>query len=295
MTYEHTMATVMRLTGAAEALAALSARLRADVDGLELDPGIAAALDAVVGELGIDPSALSAEEKGATARFAHAFLRQACDLVDHPERPPGWVYDDPLVLRSQGRASAVIAGLIAQSAPAMDGLEAALGRDGAAICDVGAGVAGLCVAFCRTWPAARVTGLEPWPAAVRLAREEIAASGVEDRIELREQLVEDLDDADAFDLAWLPAPFLPPAILPAALERTHAALRPGGWIVFGLYAGPAEPLAERLADLRSIRSGGSATRPDEAAERLTAAGFTDVRELERTWQAPIRFVVGRRV
>jgi len=26
-----------------------------------------------------------------------AFLRQAADLIDHPERPPGWGYEDPVL------------------------------------------------------------------------------------------------------------------------------------------------------------------------------------------------------
>ena len=28
------------------------------------------------------------------ASFARAFLHQAVDLVDHPEHPPGWAYED---------------------------------------------------------------------------------------------------------------------------------------------------------------------------------------------------------
>ena len=48
------MATMARLAASAEALAALAARLRADVEDIALHPEIEAALDGIVAELGVD-------------------------------------------------------------------------------------------------------------------------------------------------------------------------------------------------------------------------------------------------
>jgi hypothetical protein len=101
-------------------------------------------------------------------------------------------------------------------------------------------------------------------------------------------------DAEAYDVAWLAGPFLPPAIVPAALRRTFAALRPGGRVVFGLYAGPPDPLAQRLVALRTIRSGGHPASGEELTSELASAGFAGARELERTWPAPVRLVVARK-
>ena len=156
--------------------------------------------------------------------------------------------------------------------------------EGAALLDVGAGIGALSVAFRRQWPGLRVVGLEPWDVPRAMAE-------LEDGIELRDQRIEDLTETGVYDVVWLPGPFLSPAILPAALERTHAALKPGGYVVLGLYDSPPDPLARQLVALRTIRGGGD---PATDASALTAAGFRDARELERTWATPIRFILGVR-
>lgn len=290
MSFDHAMATLARLTASAEALAALGARLRADTEGLALDPAIAAAVDGVVTELGVEPEALTPTEQGTVALFARAFLRQAADLIDHPERPPGWGYDDPVVLLSLGRGSASIVSAFANVPELVSLLE----RDGATLLDVGAGVAALSVEFCRMFPGLNIVGLEPWGPALRLGQREIADSGLSGRIELRAQRVEELVDVDAYDVAWLAGPFLPPAIVPAALRHTFGALKPGGRVVFGLYAGPPDPLAQRLVALRTIRSGGHPASGPELVSALSEVGFVGARELERTWAAPVRLVVAER-
>lgn len=210
------------------------------------------------------------------------------DLIDHPERRPGWAYEDDVVLLSLGRGSAAIAGAIAE-VPALD---AALSRPGAIVLDVGAGVAALSVSLCKRWPALRVVGIEPWPPALAHARHTIA--GLEHRIELREQRVEELTDTRAYDAVWLPTPFIAPEILPIALRRALVALKPGGHLISGLYSGPPDPLAQRLVALRTTRSGGATATEADACGALTAAGFSDVREVPKTWPAPVRLVVGTR-
>jgi hypothetical protein len=60
----------------------------------------------------------------------------------------------------------------------------------------------------------------------------VAAAGLETRIEVREQSGEELRDEAAFDLAWIPAPFLPPQALGRLVERVHRSLKPGGWLLF---------------------------------------------------------------
>ena len=98
-----------------------------------------------------------------------------------------------------------------------------------------------------------MVGLEPWA----VPREMAEIEGY--NVEMRDQRVEDLDDDGVYDIAWVPGPFLPPAIVPTALERVRAALKPGGYIVFGLYDSPPDPLAQRLVALRTIRGGGDPT------------------------------------
>lgn len=290
MSFDRAMTTLAGLTASAEALAALGARLRADTEGLALDPAIGAAVDGVVAQLGVEPDALTPTERGTVALFARAFLRQAADLIDHPERPPGWGYEDPVVLLSLGRGSASIVSAFA----AVPELVERLSRDGAALLDVGAGVAALSVAFCRAFDGLRVVGLEPWGPALRLGQREISEAGLAGRIELRAQRVEELADREAYDVVWLAGPFLPPAIVPAALRHSLSALKPGGRVVFGLYSEPADDLARRLVALRTIRSGGHPSTGPELVEALEEAGFEGARELEPTWTAPVRLVVASR-
>jgi SAM-dependent methyltransferase len=166
---------------------------------------------------------------------------------------------------------------------------------GACFLDVGAGVAALSVAMCRTWPALRVVGLEPWPPALELARATVAAAGLDERIELREEVVETLDDAGRYDLAWLPTFFISGTVLERGMERVHAALRPDGCAVAGLYARPPDPLMAAVADLRTVRQGGAALTSEETATLMTRAGFADVDVVVDTvWKGPIAFVTGRR-
>lgn len=294
--FDEALGTVLRLSACAEALAALAARLHADVEDIELDAAVAAGMDEVVGRLGIDLAELTPEQRRRLAMSARSFLLQAADLLTDPGRAPGWSYEDPAVLLSTGKLSANIANVIAQIAPGLDGLQEALEREGARFLDVGAGVAALSVALCETWPGLRVVGLEPWPPAYALAEEQVARSDVGARIELRRLRVEDLPASDdgAFDVAWLAGPFMPPAAMPAALERLHDVLAPGGWLLFGRYAGPPDPLAEAVTRLRVVRSGGSVAGARQLGELLSAAGFDDVHEVQRTWQAPVAFSVGRR-
>lgn len=51
-----------------------------------------------------------------------------------------------------------------------------------------------------------------------------------DRVELRNQAVEDLEEKEIYSLGWL-APFIPINVMPVSLTNVHRALQPGGWLV----------------------------------------------------------------
>ena len=75
------------------------------------EPSVRSGLRDVVSALGVDPeglAALPAEQKLAVAGGIRAFLRQAVDLVESPDRAPGWTLNDPVFLQSQGRMSSPI-------------------------------------------------------------------------------------------------------------------------------------------------------------------------------------------
>ncbi len=285
-----------RLSSQAEALAALGAVLRLRSTGTTAVPEIQEALAGVVSALGLTDAVdgASPAELAAASSPIRAMFLQAIDLLTDPGRAPGWSFTDADVLQSFGRTSAGFAHVLREKvAPALDGLADRLSADGAAFLDVGVGVGGLAIAMAEQWPNLRVVGIDPWEPSLALARENVAATRVGERIELRAMRIEDLPDREAFDLAFLPGPFLPQAVLDTAVTRVRETLRPGGWALIGLFRG-RDPLDEALARLRAARSGGSSPTPAEAVAFLTAAGFEEVAEFQADLGIPSALAVGRR-
>ena len=276
-----------RLLSQAEALAALVARLKLDAAGEPGDPEVAAQLDRVIDVIDAAELCASIDERERTTVIGHAttMLRQAMELIDDPLRPGGWFYTDPQILQGQGASSTVVADLIAG---------AGIGTPDARILDIGTGVGALAVAFCRTYPNSTVVGIDPWELSLELARQNVTAAGMDSRIALRQTRIETFEDDAGFDLVWMPVIFLSPATLKDAVRRAVQAMRPGAEIVLGRYTGSDDPLVSALGDLRTIRSGGALLTPADTCALLEEAGLVDVREIERTWPAPLGLTVGRR-
>lgn len=286
------------MLGTAEALAALGASLRLRRDASTAEPELAACLDAVLDAVGVGDAvnALDEHETVALLGIVEGFLAQAADFVVEPARP-GWNYQEPSILVAQGHSSALIAGVLTRFVvPALgDDLTGRLEHGEGSLLDVGVGVAALSIALCRSWPSLGVVGIDPWEPALALAREYVAAAGLQKRIELRRMAAETLEDADAYDLAWVPTFFIPGAVLERVIERVHVALRPGGWALLGLYARPGDPFRDALADLRTVRQGGSLLTPAQAAARLERAGLSEVDvHFDAAWELPVVYVAGRR-
>jgi precorrin-6B methylase 2 len=292
MSFESLMAASHRLSVSVEALAALGAELRLRQEGLEGDPRIRALLLDVVNA--VDPlllGGIDADREATVLALIQTIFCQAVDLLENPACVPAWSYQDPIILQSQGQVSRLIVRGIHALAAQRPDLDAMLQRGGAFL-DVGTGVGWLAIDAARSWPAMRIVGVDPWEPALALARENLAKSGVAERIELRSQSVEHLYDVTTFNLAWLPGPFIGAAIADRALERIHRALAPGGWLIFGINVPPTDSLEKALTTLRNVRSGGYAWTPREVEERLRASDFQRVESFSPG--GPILFVIGRR-
>jgi precorrin-6B methylase 2 len=289
MSFENGMSMVSRLLGQAQALAGLTARLRLQDTNGSGDPLLRQQLDRVVEHLGAQPvlENISPQERDILTAFALSYFRQALELMEDPIRPGEWSYTDPILLQAQGSASVVVATLF---------VEANIGKPDARILDVGTGVAALAIAFCKSYPQATVVGLDPWEPALNLAEKNISAAGMEKRITLRREYIQSYDDPEGFDLVWLPAFFIPEAVLDEAIRNIYRITRPEATIVVGCsYDESEDPLLTAVDDLLTVRSGGTPLTRDDAMARLTRAGFSNVQQVERTWKAPLQFVVGKRV
>ncbi len=198
----------------------------------------------------------------------------------------GWAAQDDATLLAQGRSSALGGTMLARYAvPMLAGLDDRFVAGGDFL-DVGVGVAEIAAAFCEAMPNAHVVGLDVLPQAVALAHQTIAERGLKDRVEIRLLPVEDLADISQFDLAWMPAPFLPQSIFSAGLTRVFAALRPGGWLVVGAGRFDGDALAVSVTYWRTLRSGGTPLTSDQAQAVLADVGFVEAKALPTPPGAP---------
>jgi SAM-dependent methyltransferase len=291
------MGAAVRLATSAEALAALAAHVRVETEGIEVDEATRELLAAIVGHVlgaGAVPSAGASPAGPAVVGLARAFLRQCSDLVEAPGRRGNWSHTDPALLQGLGRLSMAVADVIGMASADLADLRTRLTGPGAAVLDVGTGTGWLAIALARAFPTARVVGLDVFEPALELAAGNVAAEALTDRVELRRLDVADLAEVDAYDAVWLPLPFLPADVVPAAMGRIASALRPGGWLLPGTFAGPDDELSRLLVDLRIVRSGGRPWRPDEVVAMLADTGLADARLVERRWTAPVQLFAARK-
>ncbi|SDP42454.1 SAM-dependent methyltransferase [Lentzea jiangxiensis] len=232
-------------------LSALSQQLLIDTGWLLTDP--------------LRPSArlLDAPPPGVAVSALSGYVREQLARVGRftEGAPAGWNELDRDRIRWRGRASGVIAhGIIERCCP--DVLQRA-----ERFLDVGTGAGGIAMRLCRTLPALRAVGLEISPAALDVARIDVVAAGLDDRIEIRDQSVSDLTDVEEYDLAWLPQQFIPRAQLLEGLPRVFRSLRPDGALVMALAS---------ESDLPNLVTGGGTLSAEEAVKLVEQAGFRHV-------------------
>ena len=206
----------------------------------------------------------------------------------------GWAVHDDATLLAQGKSSVLAARMLAKYAiPSLDGLSErfAVGGD---FLDVGVGVAELAAAFCEAIPTARVVGIDVLPRALDLARQTIAARGLAERLQLRHLAVEDMTDVAQFDLAWMPARFVPPDEFARGLHRVRDALRPGAWLIVAAGRFEGDALAVAVTRWQTLRNGGTPLDPDQARKAMHGAGLEQITELQTPPGAPSLLYAGRR-
>jgi SAM-dependent methyltransferase len=293
MTNESLMVAAVRLSLEMETLAALGAHLRIETEDLDADPDVRRLL-AVITEEVVGAGSANGPAAGAVVGMVRSLMRQAIDLVDSPDRGGRWVHVDEELLQGVGRLSMAITTAFAAAERSLDGFREAMTAPGARFLDVGTGTGWLAVATARAYPAASIVGIDPFTTALELARSNVAAEGLAERIELRHLDVLELAEDSVYDAIWLPLPFLPRAVVIESLAGAVRALRPGGWLLPGTFAGPDDRRSQLLVDLRTVRAGGHPWRPEEIVRLLGEHGLEHAGEVTRTWPAPVRLYAGRR-
>jgi predicted O-methyltransferase YrrM len=222
--------------------------------------------------------------------------QQSRDLVDRAKRgtlAAGWLHTDPEILQAQGASGRMAARAMAeQGVPLIPGLAERLRAPSASFLDVGVGVGVIAIEMCRTYWSLRVVGLEPAEAPRREALVNIEAAGFSNRIEIREQRVEDLTEVETFDLVYLPQVFLSEDVFVRGLATVWRALRRGGWLILPAISVAGDDFRAALSRLRNTLWGGGSRLPEEVAEAVTRSGFTDVQV--RPVGGTMRTVLARR-
>jgi SAM-dependent methyltransferase len=286
---------VAQLSAQASALAVLGAELRARVSGKPIHPALRAHAEALLREAG----ALQALEGTSAAEVApllaeiRHFWSLDDDFLSTPDRAPGWTYSDDELLQIGGEATEGFANVLPRLLPQLDGLGARLEGAEARFLDVGTGVAKLAIAMARKWPQLRVVGLDVWGPSLAQARKNVGDAALQARIEVREQPAEQLSEESAFDLAWLPSPFIPKQALGRVVERVHRALKPGGWLLFAA-AKSGEDLRGAALRFHVALFGGEPSTQAELERLLTEQGLTEVRTLPSPPRDFKLIVAGRR-
>ena len=106
-----------------------------------------------------------------------------------------------------------------------------------------------------------MVGVDVWAPSIAMAREQIGAAGLSDRIVVREQSGQDVPENDTFDLAWVPSLFIPPLALRAIVPRVLGALRPGGWVLVAMANPGTDPLGAAFSRVRTVMWGGPVLAP----------------------------------
>jgi SAM-dependent methyltransferase len=223
-------------------------------------------------------------------RLPHGVDASAAPLIGHQAAAPlhktsalirtgraDWSAQSDDSLLAQGRASAQGARAFAEfGLPHLGDLAVRLAAPGARMLDVGTGVGALAVSYAEAFPALHVLGIDVMDRVLDLARQTIASSAVPDRVAVRKQDVAELTDDAGFDLAWIPAPFVPEPALRRGMSRIAATLRPGGWVMMAHGKYGLDPVSDAVTRFQTVAYGGTALDDTAARELLTDNGLTSV-------------------
>lgn len=280
MAFPEAMAAIQKHIRAADALAALGARIGAASGHLRPNDTLTSKLDAIVDAF--EPhllDGLTEEELDALYGFVRAAMRQMLHLLELPDDgSSGWSFDDPGILETQGRSSRLVTKLLTEYAAKEPEFEATL-SNAARFLDVGSGVGWISLSMAQQWPSLTAIGIDILGPALDLATTNLEQTGLSDRVAFRNENVAELKDDSDFDVIFVPVIFLPEDIIDQTFRNLHRALKPGGWLFAAAYRVPEDHKLAALNDLRTTISGGRAWSDKELAAMAENAGLVSVGDI----------------
>lgn len=213
-------------------------------------------------------------------------------LNDKGLRLDGWTHTDEAVIEAQGALTRHWTRRALPKLKFLPGLAPRLQQPGAMLLDVGAGAGGLSIALCEHFPLLSAVALEPAEHPAAIGERHVREAGLDKRIAIRRERAEELEDAEMFDLAFLPQMFLPDAIIQEALRRIFRSLRPGGWLLVAALAQEGQSTASAVNRLKNLLWGGHMRDVAHLKPGLLAAGFDPV--IRAPGRQALRMICARR-
>lgn len=191
----------------------------------------------------------------------------------------GWQYTQDYLLQAQGETSERIVTQIFNQFPAV---KAAISKRDARFLDVGAGVCAISIKACEIYPNLTVVSLEPADKPFQLGQRNIKKSNLENRIDLRKLLLEDLHEEDKFDLVWFPQAFIPNEILSKCLFTIRQALKADGILLTHAMSSVKPGVGASISRLKNVLFGGGVRSSHSLLEVLKIAGFKEIQMYEES-------------
>jgi precorrin-6B methylase 2 len=204
----------------------------------------------------------------------------------------GWSHTDDAIIEAQGSLTRHWTTRALPKLKFLPGLVPKLEAPGAALLDVGAGAAGLSIALCRQFPLLSAVALEPAPHPAAIGERHVRQAGLGDRIAIRQERVEELQEDKAFDLAFLPQMFLPDAIIEETVQRVFRALKPGGWLLVAVLSHTGPGTASAVNRLKNLLWGGNTRDVAHIKPLLESTGFDPV--IRAPGRQSLRMICARR-
>jgi precorrin-6B methylase 2 len=243
--------------------------------------------EAVRGAFGESLESLDDTSRSTISELVAMSFAESNELLNNAGRPIRWHVDDPVLLQTQGRASAQVFRRIYALADHRSLLMQTLqGR----FLDVGTGVGGIALEAAQRCPNLEIDGIDIWDPALILAQKNVQHSPYASRITIRKLDVADLPETPQYSLVWLPTMFMKREVVVRALDRITAALLKNAYLVAGHYTIPSAPEAAAFATLRTIRSGGEPFNRLEMEDMFRCRGLIDI---ESDVHSFATFTIGR--
>ena len=138
---------------------------------------------------------------------------------------------------------------------------------GGTILELGCGAGAGLVSLSRTFPHCTVTGLDPDPTSIELARKRIEEAGFEERVHAEEMRGEDLTSEDAFDFIYTQISLHEMDDARAVLANARRALKADGVLLITEIAAPRASKSAPARTTPSSRTSTSSTRSRRPSRR----------------------------